>query len=511
MSTARGARLVAAGIALSRLAGLVRQKGLAYFLGDSPAADALAAAFRIPNFLQNLLGEGVLSASFIPAYAALLAEERHEEAGRLAGAVAALLGLLTAALALLGILGAPRLVAIVAPGFAGETRELTVLLVRAIFPGIGVLVLSAWCLGVLNAHRRFFLAYVSPVVWNGAMIATLLIAGPGAATPRLALAVAWASVAGSLLQFLVQLPAVTHLEPRLRVWPDLRLPALRPVLGRFGTTVVARGVVQLSGFVDAALASLIGVGAVATMQYSQALSLLPVSLFGMAISAAELPAMAGETGDPARVAAAIRARLDGGLGRLAYFVIPSAAAFLTMGGVLAEGIYRGGAFTAEQGRWVWVALAGSAVGLLAGTMGRLYASACYAAGDARTPFRAAAIRVACSAALGWVGALWVPRWLGVDHRWGILALTASYGVAAWIEYAQLRAAVTRRVGPTGVRPARILALWACALAAGAAGAGVARVVHGAPAVVVAAAACAAFGGAYFGLTRLARLDDARRA
>ncbi|MEK0431361.1 MAG: murein biosynthesis integral rane protein MurJ, partial [Gemmatimonadota bacterium] len=117
MSGARGARLVAAGIALSRLAGLVRQKALAFYLGDSAAADALAAAFRIPNFLQNLLGEGVLSASFIPAYATLLAEGRREEAGRLAGAVAALLGLLTAVLALLGIVGAPWLVAVVAPGF----------------------------------------------------------------------------------------------------------------------------------------------------------------------------------------------------------------------------------------------------------------------------------------------------------------------------------------------------------------------------------------------------------
>ncbi|MEK0430446.1 MAG: murein biosynthesis integral rane protein MurJ, partial [Gemmatimonadota bacterium] len=464
----------------------------------------------IPNFLQNLLGEGVLSASFIPAYATLLAEGRREEAGRLAGAVAALLGLITALLALVGVVGAPWLVAVVAPGFAGETRVLTIQLVRAIFPGIGVLVLSAWCLGVLNAHRRFFLSYVSPVLWNGAMIAALLVVGPGGNVDRTAVVVGWASVGGSLLQFLVQVPAVLRLEPRLRVWPDLRLPALRPVLSRFGTTVVGRGVVQLSGFIDAALASLIGAGAVATLQYSQVLSLLPISLFGMAISAAELPAMAGETGDPERVAAAVRQRLDAGLARLAYFVIPSAAAFLTMGGVIAEGIYRGGAFTGEQARWVWVALAGSAVGLLAGTMGRLYASACYAGGDATTPFRAAVLRVVTSGALGWVGALWVPRWLSVDARWGILALTASYGVAAWIEYAQLKRVVDRRVGETGVVMRRVLALWGCGLAAGGVGTLTARLLADAPAVAVTAAACAAFGATYLGLTRLARLDDARR-
>ena len=118
-----GARLVAAGILLSRVFGLVRQRASAHFLGSGMAADALAAAFRIPNLLQNLFGEGSLSASFIPVYARLLAEGRTEEAGRVAGAVLGLLALVVSVVVALGVLCAPWLVDLLAPGFGGDTRE----------------------------------------------------------------------------------------------------------------------------------------------------------------------------------------------------------------------------------------------------------------------------------------------------------------------------------------------------------------------------------------------------
>src|SRR6201981_599836 len=172
--SARPAVLVASGIMLSRLAGLIRERVFAHFLGTLPAADAFRAALRIPNFLQNLFGEGVLSASFIPVYARLVAEERKEEAGRGGGAVFSLAGLVTGVLFLAGVLATPYLIDAIAPGFHGETRALAIRLVRIFFPGVGLLVLSAWCLGILNSHGRFFLSYVSPVVWNAAIIAALL-------------------------------------------------------------------------------------------------------------------------------------------------------------------------------------------------------------------------------------------------------------------------------------------------------------------------------------------------
>jgi putative peptidoglycan lipid II flippase len=506
-----GARLVAAGILLSRIFGLVRQRVTAHFLGDGDAADALASAFRIPNLLQNLFGEGVLSASFIPVYARLLAEGKKEEAGRVAGAVLALLALTTTVIVLVGIVAAPWLVELIAVGFPEEKQALTTTLVRIIFPGVGILVLSAWCLGVLNSHRRFFLSYASPVLWNVAMIVALAWWGGRQQADALVVTAAWASVVGSFLQFVIQVPAVWRLERELRASLAPSSPLVRTVIGNFGTVLVGRGVVQVSGFVDTAIASLVGAGTVATLSYAQAISMLPVSLFGMSVSAAELPAMSGELGTDDEISTALRARIDRGLARIAYFVIPSAAAFFLMGGVLAGGLYEGGAFTRESAGWVWAALAGAGVGLLANTMGRLYSSASYALGDTRGPLRFAVARVAIAAGTGWAASLWLPPLLGVDPKWGVAAITAASGLGAWIEFQLLRQSVTRRVGRTGVPVARLLSLWGCALASGGAGLGVASVMPARSALLVALVAVPVFGAVYLGATRLLRVDDARRS
>ncbi|HEX2610669.1 MAG TPA: lipid II flippase MurJ, partial [Gemmatimonadales bacterium] len=133
---------MAAGILLSRIVGLVRNRVFAHYLGTSDAADAFNAAFRIPNFLQNLFGEGVLSASFIPVYARLLAREQTEDARRVASAVFSILALATSVLVVVGVLVTPALIAVIAPGFTGEKRESTIRLVRILFPGAGILVLS---------------------------------------------------------------------------------------------------------------------------------------------------------------------------------------------------------------------------------------------------------------------------------------------------------------------------------------------------------------------------------
>ncbi|HEV2290951.1 MAG TPA: lipid II flippase MurJ, partial [Gemmatimonadales bacterium] len=192
--------LVGMGILASRLMGLVRTKVIAYYLGAGVAADAWQAAFKVPNFLQNLFGEGALSASFIPVYAGLLAQDRKEEADDVAGAVGGLLALAMAVVVAVGVVTTPWLIDLVVPGFTGEKRALTVELVRIVFPGTGLLVLSAWCLGVLNSHRRFFLSYAAPVLWNLTIIVTLLFFGHRVAEFELAVVAAWASVVGSGLQ-----------------------------------------------------------------------------------------------------------------------------------------------------------------------------------------------------------------------------------------------------------------------------------------------------------------------
>src|SRR5437773_6944304 len=260
----------------SRLAGLVRTRVFSHYFGlESDVADAFNAAFRIPNFLQNLFGEGALSASFIPVYAALIARGQRRDADRVAGAVASLLALVVATLVLGGVLATPVLIAAIAPGFSGAKRELTIQLVRILFPGAGLLVLSAWCLGVLNSHHRFLLSYAAPVMWNAAMIATLVVFGASSTLPRLAVAIAWGSVDGSALQFLVQVPVVLRVAPDLRFALDLASDHVRLVWRSFVPVLISRGVVQVSAFIDNVLATLLGTGAVTGLMNAQNIYMLP--------------------------------------------------------------------------------------------------------------------------------------------------------------------------------------------------------------------------------------------
>jgi putative peptidoglycan lipid II flippase len=500
---------VAAGILLSRIVGLVRQRVLAHFLATSDAADAFAAAFRIPNFLQNLFGEGALSASFIPVYASLLARDEREEAGRVAGAIGSALALAMAVLVLAGVLATPVLIDAIAPGFEGEKRLLAIRLVRILFPGAGLLVLSAWCLGVLNSHRKFFLSYAAPVIWNAAIIAALVAAGGGAGQYSLAVVAAWASVAGSGLQFAIQLPTVLAVARGLRPSLGLASESVRTVIRNFVPTLLSRGVVQISAYVDALLASLLPTGAVAALAYAQTLYTLPVSLFGMSVSAAELPAMSSVTGDPAEVAAQLRNRLNNGLRQIAFYVVPSAMAFAALGQVLAAALFQSGAFTRGDSFYVWGILAGSSVGLLAGTMGRLYASGFYALRDTRTPLRFAVLRVVLTTALGYLAAIPLPGLLGVPARWGVAGLTASAGVAGWVEFALLRRGLNRRVGRTGLDPRLAGRLWLAAGAAGIAGGAVALWLPlGNHPIGLAVVVIGVYGGVYFSAASALGVEEA---
>ena len=469
-STGRLAVLVAAGILLSRLIGLVRLRVFSHYFGlRSDAADAFNAAFRIPNFLQNLFGEGVLSASFIPVYARLLAEGDEEEAGRVAGAVGAMLALTVSVLCLAGVLVTPWLIDIIAPGFSGQKRDLTISLVRIFFPGAGLLVFSAWCLGILNSHRKLFLSYAAPVMWSGAMIATLLLFGSRSDLSHLAVILAGGSVIGSALQFGVQLPVVLRLARRLNMRLDLKSTQVREVIRNFVPVFISRGVVQISAYIDALLASLLPTGAVTGLMNAQLIYVLPVSLFGMSVSAAELPVMSSAVGTSDEIAAALRARLDSGIRHIAFFIVPSAAAFLAFGDLISGALLQGGRFTHADAVYVWGILAGSSVGLLASTMGRLYSSAYYALRDTRTPLRFAIVRVALTTVLGYICAKPLPVWIGIDPRWGVAGLTVSAGMAGWVEFTLLRRGLIRRIGAPPSPAGFIAKLWMAAAIAVAAG------------------------------------------
>jgi putative peptidoglycan lipid II flippase len=499
-STGRSAFLVGAGILISRIVGLIRQRVFAYYFGTSAAGDAFSAAFRIPNFLQNVFGEGALSASFIPVYAKLLAQGDEKEARHVANAVFGLLALVTSLIVLVGVLATPSFVSVIAWGFEAERRELTIRLVRIFFPGAGLLVLSAWCLGVLNSHHKFFISYTAPVAWNLAIIGALIIFGGRSDLSRLAEVTAWGSVVGSALQFGVQLPTVFLLVRRLRPIIDLANLHVRAVMRGFFPVFMSRGVVQISAFVDAGLASFLGQGAVVALGYAQSLYTLPVSLFGMSVSAAELPSMSKALGNTEAVAQVLKHRLSEGLQRIAFFIVPSSMAFLALGKVIAAALYQTGKFNQADSSYVWAILAGSTVGLLASTLGRLYSSTYYALRDTRTPLRYAIVRVTLTTVLGYLCALPLPRALGIDPKWGVAGLTASAGVAGWIEFALLRRTLNRRIGKTGLATGYMVKLWLAAFVAAGIGWGLKLLVGNIHPIPLAAIVLGGYGVSYFAIT-----------
>jgi putative peptidoglycan lipid II flippase len=503
------AHLVAAGIFLSRIAGLLRDIVFARYLGTSQYASAFRGALRMPNVLQNLLGEGTLSASFIPVYSRLLEEGRDEEAGRLAGAIFALLLAVAGALSVFGVVMAPVLVSVFLAGFEGEIREITIQCTRIIFPMTGILVLSAWALGILNSHRKFFVSYTAPVLWNAAMIAVLFIFGTRLDQRGLVLALSWGALVGGALQFLVQLPWILRVAKGIRPHWDTTSTHARTVIRNAGPAIMGRGVVQLSGWADLFLASFLFDGAVAALGYAQTFYMLPVSLFGMSIAAAELPELSRQRSEGAEEA--LRQRVSAGLRQMAVFVVPSAVGYLLLGDVILGAIYERGDFVRADTLLVWYILGGYSLGLLASTATRLYSSTLYALGDTRTPALIAALRVSTSAMLGaalmitlepvTVFGVTVGGWRPITvmgNPVGAAGLAAGAGVAAWLEWLLLRRAVGRRLGDASAAGV-LLKLLIAALVGGAAARGLLMLLPPLGHIPLAALVLGVFGAVYFGV------------
>jgi putative peptidoglycan lipid II flippase len=524
-STSASSAVVGAGIFLSRIAGLVRERVFAQFFGTSLYADAFRAGLRMPNAIQNLLGEGTLSASFIPVYSELLEEGRKEDAGRLAGAIFALLFTIAGALALLGILLAPLMVSIFLPGFVGERREITITIVRILFPMTGVLVLSAWALGILNSHRKFFVPYVAPVIWNGAMIGTLFYFGVRMEQDGLVIALAWGALAGGALQFLIQLPWVLRLEPNLVATLGRKMTEVGEVVRNAIPAIMGRGVVQVSAYIDMVLASLLAIGGVAAIGYAQTLYMLPVSLFGMSVAAAELPELSRQRRAAAEV---LRNRASGALRRMAFYVVASFVIFITLGDVVVAALYQTGEFGRAQTILVAATLAAYAFALMASTATRLYSSTYFALRDTKTPAMFATVRVALAAVLGftlmvqfepvdifgWTIGPGIFGGLAIMDEpdpifFGAVGLAAGTGIAAWVEWFLLRRVLRGKIGTVGAGTGPLGRMALAALAAAAVAWGVRMlvpVIHPIPYAVV---ILGAFGLIYVGVAYALGVEEAR--
>jgi putative peptidoglycan lipid II flippase len=490
--TRRGASAVFAGILLSRISGVVRLSLLRSQLGLTVAGDAFAAAMRIPNLLQNLLGEGVLSASFIPVYSRMLADD-DEDAGKVAGTVASLLIAVTGVCVAVAVIFAEPLTKVLAYGFPDQTFDLTVQLVRIVVVGTGLLVLSAWCLGVLNSHRRFFLPYVAPVLWNAAQIIVLVFVGLRSwSAEDTAEAVAWAVVVGSAAQLLVQIPSVLAVQPQLRrglrrLWAP-RHQQVHSVVTRFGPALLGRGAIQLSAYIDQLLASFLAIGAVSALVTAQVLYLLPISLFAMSVAAAELPEMSRE---PLHLRG-LAVRLADSIERVWFYIGVVTITFLFAGDLVVGLLFERGSFGPDATLLVALVLGAYTLGMVPAAASRLLQNVLFSQGDVATAARLATVRVAVAAVLGavlmlqfeqifvydghlsgWTGSAFpaiepLPAAARGDEslplRAGTVGLALGAAVGAWVEFVLLRSRVSFMLGRRRVAAGRIAPLLTAASA-----------------------------------------------
>ena len=511
----RHAAQVAAGIFLTRVLGYVRERVFAHYFGnDSIPADAFRAALRIPNTIRNLLSEGTLAGSFIPVYAALTERPDKAAARALAGAILGLLVLASGVLALLGVALAPAITTVIAQGFDEPRRQLTITLVRILFPMAGLMVISAWCLGILNTHRRFFLPYAAPALWNIAGIVAMLAAGTwftnrtlplDAQLYRVALALAWGTVAGSLLQVAVQLPACWKLLHGIALRLSLNLEGVVSVLLAWVPLVLGAGVAQVSGLIDTLLGSFTGPGGVSALGYAQLIQVLPISLFGVSVTAVALPELARDVSAGGQGPAPneqLRARIAVGFRRIVFFVVPSSIACIALSREIVAALYQTGRFTVHDTALVGNVLAAYGVGLVGQATVKLFASGFYAMRDTRTPVKIAALSLVVSTGLAWA----LMRWLGAPG----IALGSSIG--AFLNTTLHLRDLSRRIGSV-LRGADWRAFGITLVAgvlAGAAAVGVARLAGGVAPVPRGVAVLGIFGIVYAALTLALQHPDAAR-
>lgn len=445
VSTGRSAFRVGSGILLSRVTGFLRDITIAFFFGTGPAAGAYAAALRIPNVLRNLLGEGTLSASFVPVYSSLLEREGPDARAprRLARGVLGIVLTVAVLLSGLGVLLAPVLARLVAPGFDAESAALTGRLVRILFPMAGVMIVGAWCLGVLNSHRHFFLPYAAPVLWNGAQIAGLLLGARFGWEPLIH-TLAWSTLVGSFLQLGIQLPTARRLARTLRPAIERAWEPLRRVTRNAAPVAAGQGVFQVSSLLDIVLASTLGAVAgpvaVAGLYYAQRIAYLPLGLFGVSVAAASLPEMSR-----GNEATALRPHLVDGFFRILFFVLPCALVLLLFGDLVVGVIYERNEFDAASTALVRPILAAYAIGITASSLVKLFASGFHALQNTVTPMRIAAVSVAAGVAVGAGLMLWL-KYAGFGAR-AAAGLAVGGAVGGWLNLGLLWHRLGHRTGP----------------------------------------------------------------
>jgi putative peptidoglycan lipid II flippase len=424
---------------VSRVLGFARDMVVALVFGAGAITDAFFVAYRIPNMLRRLLGEGALSAAVVPIVTEYIARGSRPELVRMFRAVLGAAALVASAVTLLGLAATPWLVRVMAPGFTRDPgqAELTALLARVMFPYLLLVALSAVAMGALNAHGRFFAPALGPAVQNVGIIACVALLSTRVSPPILALALG--VVLGGLGQLAVQVPGLRRSHCLVPPSSDVAHPAVRRVGRLLLPAVVGLASVQVNVFVNTLLASLMPLGSISYLYYADRVMELPLGVFGIALASAALPTMARQAsaGDPRALAGTLGFAL-----RLSFFIaIPAALGLAILRTPIARVLFERGRFSAADTAGTAEALLWFAVGLAGMSGARIAAQTFYALQRPGVAVRMGVLSVIVNIA----AAVVLMRPL---HHAGLAAAAA---LAAYVNLGGLMWAARRWLGPIGGR------------------------------------------------------------
>jgi len=379
---------------LSRVLGFIRDLVFAQVFGASAQTDAFFVAFKIPNFLRRLFGEGAFATAFVPVLTEYRTQRDYRELKDFVDHVAGSLGLVVLLVSLIGVVAAPLFVSLFAFGWVmdGETAKLTLAaeMLRLTFPYLFFIALTAFAGGILNAHDRFAVPAFTPVLLNLCLIGAALWLAPRMDQGIVALA--WGVLVAGIVQFTFQLPFLAQVKLLPRPRPGFHDPGVRRILRLMVPALFAVSVTQINLLLDTVLASFLVTGSISWLYYSDRLMEFPHGLLGVALATVILPRLSRRQAEEAP--RAFSRTLDWGLRMTLIFGLPAALGLMTLAAPMIATLFQSAAFDAHDVAMAQRSLIAYSFGLLAFILIKVLAPGYYARQDTRTPVRIGVIAMA---------------------------------------------------------------------------------------------------------------------
>jgi putative peptidoglycan lipid II flippase len=434
LKVARAAGIVGLATMLSRIFGFLRDMVVAAFFGAGLTTDAFFVAFRIPNLLRRLLGEGSLTVSFVPVFTEYLNRKTKEEAMELANITFTILSIILVLVSLAGVIFSPLIVTMMAPGFTRVPAqyELTVFLNRLMFPYIFFISLVALCMGILNSLRHFAAPALSPVILNVSMILATLTLRDFFQEPIVALAIG--VMIGGVLQLAMQWPFMVRMGVRLK--PDFHFnhPGVKRIGFLMMPAAFGAAIYQINVFVGTILASLLPSGSVSYLYYADRIVELPLGVFAIAVGTATLPSFSDQISrgnfEEFKKTLAFSVRL------ILFITIPSMIALIALREPIISVLFQRGNFNITSTVLTAQALFYYAVGLWAFSIIRVIISAFYSLQDTKNPMKAAIVALVVNVLFSLI--------LMFPLKHGGLALATS--IASAMNVVMLMVILKRKIG-----------------------------------------------------------------